>query len=100
MKNTHATIEKLFDASFSMRLVSYERKVGDTFFLELLVKFLRFEVFTAVTMKNAVFWDVAPSRSCVNRRYGGTYCFHLQGGKNRERGTSVNTWLQTADQIS
>jgi hypothetical protein len=27
---------------------------------------VRFEVFTAVTMKNAVFWDVAPCRSCVN----------------------------------
>jgi hypothetical protein len=26
---------------------------------------VRFEVFTAVTMKNAVFWDVAPCRSCV-----------------------------------
>jgi hypothetical protein len=26
-----------------------------------------FEVFTAVTMKTAVFWDVAPCRSCVNR---------------------------------
>jgi hypothetical protein len=29
--------------------------------------YIRFEVFTAVTMKNAVFWDVAPCRSCVNR---------------------------------
>jgi hypothetical protein len=29
---------------------------------------VRFEVFTAVTMKNAVFWDVALCRSCVNRR--------------------------------
>jgi hypothetical protein len=25
---------------------------------------VRFEVFTAVTMKNAVFWNVAPCRSC------------------------------------
>jgi hypothetical protein len=32
---------------------------------------VRFEVFTAVTMKNAVFWDVAPCRSCVNRHFGG-----------------------------
>jgi hypothetical protein len=30
---------------------------------------LRFEVFTAVTVKIAVFWDVAPCRSCVNRRF-------------------------------
>jgi hypothetical protein len=41
---------------------------------------VRFEFFTAVTMKNAVFWDVAPCRSCVNRLFGGTYRLHLQGG--------------------
>jgi hypothetical protein len=29
---------------------------------------VRFEVFNAGTMKNAVFWDVAPCGSCVNRR--------------------------------
>jgi hypothetical protein len=28
-------------------------------------------------MKNAVFWDVALCRSCVNRRFGGTYRLHL-----------------------
>jgi hypothetical protein len=39
----------------------------------------RFEVFTAVTMKKAVFWDVAPFRYGVNRRFGGTYRLHLQG---------------------
>jgi hypothetical protein len=32
---------------------------------------VRFEVFTAVTMKNAVFLDVSPCRSYVNRRFGG-----------------------------
>jgi hypothetical protein len=41
--------------------------------------FIRFEVFTAVSMKNAVFLDVASCRYCVNRRYGGTYRLHLQG---------------------
>jgi hypothetical protein len=30
-----------------------------------------FDVFTAVTMKNTVFWDVTPCRSCKNRRIGG-----------------------------
>jgi hypothetical protein len=30
------------------------------------------EVFMAVTMKNAVFWGVAPCRSYVNRRFRGT----------------------------
>jgi hypothetical protein len=28
--------------------------------------YMKFEVFTAVTMKNAVFWDVAPCRYCIN----------------------------------
>jgi hypothetical protein len=34
--------------------------------------FLRFEVFTAVTMKNGVFWDVTPCGFCKNERFGGT----------------------------
>jgi hypothetical protein len=29
-------------------------------------KSVRFEVFTAVTMKNGVFWDVTPCGSCKN----------------------------------
>jgi hypothetical protein len=33
---------------------------------------VRFEVFTAVTMKNGVFWDVTPCGSCKNRRFGRT----------------------------
>jgi hypothetical protein len=33
---------------------------------------------TNFNMKNAVFWDLAPCRSCVNRHFGGTYrCSHL-----------------------
>jgi hypothetical protein len=31
---------------------------------------VRFEVFTAVTLKNGVFWDVTPCGSCKNRRFG------------------------------
>jgi hypothetical protein len=34
---------------------------------------VRFEVFTAVTMKNGVFWVVTPCGSCKNRRFGGTF---------------------------
>jgi hypothetical protein len=30
-------------------------------------------------MKKAVFWDMAPCRSGVNRRFGGTYRLHLHG---------------------
>jgi hypothetical protein len=33
---------------------------------------VRFEVFTAVTTKNCVFWDVTPCDSCKNRRFGRT----------------------------
>jgi hypothetical protein len=33
---------------------------------------VRFEVFTGVTMKNGVFWDVTPCDSCKNRSFGGT----------------------------
>jgi hypothetical protein len=34
--------------------------------------FVRFEVFTAVAMKNGILWDVTPCGSCKNRRFGGT----------------------------
>jgi hypothetical protein len=34
--------------------------------------YVRFEVFTAVTMKNGIFWDVTLCDSCKNRRFGGT----------------------------
>jgi hypothetical protein len=36
------------------------------------IRHVRFEVFTAVTMKNGVFWDVTSCGSCKNRRFGGT----------------------------
>jgi hypothetical protein len=34
--------------------------------------YVRFEVFMAVTMNNAVFWDVIPCGSCKNGRSRGT----------------------------
>jgi hypothetical protein len=45
-------------------------------------KYVRFEGFTAVIMKNGVFWDVTPCGSCKNRRFGGTYRLLHQGDKN------------------
>jgi hypothetical protein len=33
---------------------------------------VRFEVLTAVTMKNNVFWDVTQCGSCKNQCFGGT----------------------------
>jgi hypothetical protein len=44
--------------------------------------YIRFEIFTAVTMKNAVFWDMSQCRSCVNRRFGGMYSLHFHGRKS------------------
>jgi hypothetical protein len=40
--NTLTTVEELLDASFSMRFVSYQRKVDDYFLLERLVYILNF----------------------------------------------------------
>jgi hypothetical protein len=45
--------------------------------------FVIFEGFAAVTMKNAVFWDVTPRGSCQNRRFGGTLRIRRQSDKNR-----------------
>jgi hypothetical protein len=53
-------------------------------------KYRKIEVFTAVTMKNVVFWDVVPCIFCLNRRFGGIYCLHLHGRKPRELRTSVS----------
>jgi hypothetical protein len=51
--------------------------------------FVRFEVSTAVTMKNAVFWDVASCISRVNLRFGG-FLYPEDGGDTFLR-TSVHT---------
>jgi hypothetical protein len=49
-----------------------EGKTTLTFSQETCSKHVRVDVFTAVTMKNGVFWDVTPCGSCKNRRIGGT----------------------------
>jgi hypothetical protein len=49
------------------------------------INYVRFEAFTAVTMKNVVFWDVALCRCFVNRRFGGTYHHHLLTLVHRSR---------------
>jgi hypothetical protein len=53
--------------------------------------YVRFEVFTAVTMKNVVFWDVTPSGSCENRRFGESYQLRHQGDKNRRARNNVSS---------
>jgi hypothetical protein len=49
--------------------------------------------YTSIPMKNAVFWDVAPCRSSVNRRFGGTYHLHLHGRKSASEDLA-SRWLQ------
>jgi hypothetical protein len=35
------------------------------------ITYVRFEVFTAVTVRNAIFWDVTLRCSCKNQRFRG-----------------------------
>jgi hypothetical protein len=57
--------------------------------------FERFEVFTAVTIKKAIFWDVMPCGSCKNRHFRGTYRLHHQVGKNQKtRKISSNSQMK------
>jgi hypothetical protein len=37
----------------------------------IIIFFVRLEVFTAVTMKNGIFWEFTPCGSCKNRRFAG-----------------------------
>jgi hypothetical protein len=51
----------------------------------------RFEIFTAVTMKYGVFWNITQCGSCKIRRFGGTQCLHHQGDKNQRARTNVSS---------
>jgi hypothetical protein len=43
------------------------------------------KISTTKYFKSAVFWDITPwSPLKVNRRFGGTYCLHLQGRRISE----------------
>jgi hypothetical protein len=44
-----------------------------------------------VTIKNDVFWGVAPCGSCENQRFGGTYRLHHQVEKNQRARNSVSS---------
>jgi hypothetical protein len=43
------------------------------------LKYVRFEIFMAVTMKNAIFWNVTPCGFCKNQCFGEMYRLHHQG---------------------
>jgi hypothetical protein len=46
------------------------------------LRYVTFEIFATVTMKNTVFWDVTPCGSCKNLRFEGTWRLHHQGNMN------------------
>jgi hypothetical protein len=50
---------------------------------EKIITFVRFKVFTVVTMKIAVLWDLTQCGSCKNQHFRGTCHLHYQGGKNQ-----------------
>jgi hypothetical protein len=52
------------------------------------------EVFTAVNMKNVVFWDISPCGSCRNRRFVRTYRLYPPG-ENIQR--TKNTLARASD---
>jgi hypothetical protein len=52
----------------------------------------KIEVFTAVTTKNAVFWDVMLRDSCKSRHFGGKCRLHHQGDKNQQA-TNVSRFV-------
>jgi hypothetical protein len=49
-----------------------------------MLSFVRFEVSTVVTMKNAIFWEMTPCGYSKNRRFGGTYRLRHQGALESE----------------
>jgi hypothetical protein len=52
--------------------------------LATVIALVRFEVLTAVAMKSSIFWDISLcSPLNVNRRFGGTCRFHLQGNQHK-----------------
>jgi hypothetical protein len=61
-----------FDSSGLHSSLSVTTDEGRGILRRITLLHVRFEVFTAVTMKNGVFWDVTPCGSCKNRRFGGT----------------------------
>jgi hypothetical protein len=61
---------------------------------------VRFEIFTAMIMKNSVFWDVTPCGSCKNRCFGGTHHLRHQGDKNWQARKDVSSNKQPKDTVA
>jgi hypothetical protein len=67
-----SVIECLLRKLFWVVLGGFCEFLNRTVTMHATVNIVKFEVSTAVTMKNAVFWDVTPCGSCKNRRFEGT----------------------------
>jgi hypothetical protein len=63
-------------------------------------KLCRIEIFTLVTMKSVILRDVVPCNSYRNRRFGGTYRLHHQGGKNQQAKNNVRIMMMEATYYS
>jgi hypothetical protein len=61
--------------------------------------YVRFEVFTAVTMKNAVFLDVMPRGSRKNRHLGGSYRLQHQGDRNQRNMNNIFNLMMEVEVI-
>jgi hypothetical protein len=68
-----------------------EFKLKQTTTQETSLVYVRFEVTTAVTMKNVVFWDVTPCGSSKNRRIGGISSSIIRVTRKGELGTLAVT---------
>jgi hypothetical protein len=51
--------------------------------------YLTYKRSICTTVKDAVFWNVSPCRSCEKLLFGGKCRLHLQGRKIRKRGTAL-----------
>jgi hypothetical protein len=52
-----------------------------------------FEVRTAVIMKVAILWDLAPCSPYINQGFGGKYHLHFQGRKSSEPSYLLARWF-------
>jgi hypothetical protein len=86
----------LFTQSFLSH--SFQIIVHLSFLYSKLYYFLISWIFTEVTMKNAMSWNVTPCGSCKNRCFRGNYRLYL-GRKNRRARSNVSSMLVTANAV-
>jgi hypothetical protein len=61
----------------------------NVFTLLIISVFVKFGILTAAVTNAAIFWDITQGSAYVNRTFGETYHFLLQGQNWAERGTTV-----------